>query len=348
MKVDYIVVGFGLAGLAVAESLVSANRSLMVFDLPDQSASRVAGGVINPVILKRFTAPWNIDNFVHKAIPFYKNIAIKLGNSNLITDTPVVRRFNSVEEQNQWFESCDKPILAKYLSGSMMENNTKFLNVPFKLGVVNNTARLDVEELLNEYSVYLERQNSFQREIFDYDLLELVDQGVKYKGIEAKHIIFTEGYGVSKNPFLRELPIIGNKGEYITIKCPDLQLAYIFKFSMFIIPLGEDLYKVGATFDNRDKTLITTKAAKRKIIEKLDKVLGATYTVVDQVAGIRPTVKDRRPIIGTHNSYKQIHFLNGLGSRGILMAPLLAENLLDYIENETALSPEVDANRFKG
>ncbi|MBQ0741403.1 FAD-binding oxidoreductase, partial [Aquimarina celericrescens] len=80
---------------------------------------------------------------------------------------------------------------------------------------------------------------------------------------------------------------------------------------VFIIPLGQDMYKVGATYNNEDKTSGKTLHAKEELQKKLERFLKVPYSVVDQVAGIRPTVKDRKPLIGTHTDYQNIHILNG-------------------------------------
>ena len=42
MKVDYIVVGLGLAGLAFAEELIQANKTFLVFEDDSQTSSLVA------------------------------------------------------------------------------------------------------------------------------------------------------------------------------------------------------------------------------------------------------------------------------------------------------------------
>jgi glycine oxidase len=59
MEVDYIIVGLGLAGLAFVEELLEAKKSFVVFENNSQTSSLVAGGVYNPVILKRFSPVWN-------------------------------------------------------------------------------------------------------------------------------------------------------------------------------------------------------------------------------------------------------------------------------------------------
>ena len=70
MQVDYIVVGLGLAGLAFTKELEEHNKSFIVFEDGSQNSSIVAGGMYNPVILKRFTAVWNAVEQLKVAIPF--------------------------------------------------------------------------------------------------------------------------------------------------------------------------------------------------------------------------------------------------------------------------------------
>ena len=58
------------------------------------------------------------------------------------------------------------------------------------------------------------------------------------------------------------------------------------------------------------------------------------YKVVNHVAGIRPTVVDRRPLIGGHPEYSNLFILNGFGSRGVLIGPQLSHELYKYIEED--------------
>ena len=78
MKVDYIIVGLGLAGLAFAEELITQNKSFVVYEDRSQNSSLVAGGMYNPVILKRFTPVWNAEEQLRIALGFYKKLEEKL------------------------------------------------------------------------------------------------------------------------------------------------------------------------------------------------------------------------------------------------------------------------------
>ena len=68
---------------------------------------------------------------------------------------------------------------------------------------------------------------------------------------------------------------------------------------------------------------------------------------MNHVAGIRPTVKDRRPLVGQHEKYSNLYILNGLGTRGVMIAPYVAEKLFNFIEKGEDLDKEIDVNRFK-
>ena len=83
------------------------------------------------------------------------------------------------------------------------------------------------------------------------------------------------------------------------------------------------------------------------MIEKLKKVINVPYTVLDQSAGIRPTVKDRRPLVGIHPHTQAIScILNGLGTRGVMIAPTVAESLYNHLENGEELDAEINIKRF--
>ena len=142
------------------------------------------------------------------------------------------------------------------------------------------------------------------------------------------------------------MPLEGTKGELITIHAPDLKLKTILKSSIFIIPVESDNYLVGSTYEWNDKTNTPTPKAKSQLIEKLELLISCNYEVVDQRAGIRPTVSDRRPLVGCHPNHNRMYVINCLGTRGVLIAPSMAELLYEFIESNTPLPDEININRF--
>jgi len=345
MNVDYIIVGCGLAGIAFCEQLFAANKTFVVFDNLSQQSSVVAGGLYNPVVLKRFTSVWKSKEQLDLALPMYHSIEEKL-QIKIDYKIPVYRRFTSLEEQNNWFTASDNPLLTEHLSSTIIKNNNSFINAEYGFGEVLNTGRIDTNTLTTSYRKYLHENNQLIEEAFNYEGLQQSDNSISYKDISATHIVFSEGFGLKQNPFFNYLPLKESKGELITIHAPELKMDYILKSSVFVSPLGNNLYHIGATYNWKDKTNVITKDGREELLNKLKTFLNCPFDVVDQVAGIRPTVKDRRPLVGRHPENKNLFVLNGLGTRGVMIGPYVAKQLFNFIENKIPLENEIDINRF--
>lgn len=343
--IDYIIVGSGLAGIAFAETLLQNNRSFIVFDNHSQNSSRVAGGLYNPVILKRFSQVWNANEQLQLADVFYKRIEEKLA-VQVDFKLPIYRKFFSVEEQNNWFAAADKPALAPFLSTSIVHRKYTAIESPFGYGEVLHTGYLETSVFLDQYLNYLRRNELLKELPFDHSALFSKEGYVEYDGIKARHIVFAEGFGMHANPFFKHLPLDGTKGELFIIKAPELDLDVIINTSVFILPLGNHLFKVGATYNWEDKSNTPTEEGKQELIDRIKEIISCEFEIVKHFAGVRPTVKDRRPLIGTHAKYNNIHILNGLGTRGVMLAPVLALDLYAYIEEGKPLEKAIDIKRY--
>jgi len=349
---DYIIVGLGIAGITFCEQLEKHNKRFVVFDSGETTSTLVSAGLINPVVLKRFTPVWNAKHHIDSSLSFYKELSRKFSVS-LLNETPMFRIFKSIEEQNNWMVASDKIELSSFLHPEIIKNENTEINAPFGFGKVLQTGIINTSLLISTYKDYLQKEGKLLREVFDYNKLQEFDGKINYKGIVAKKIIFSEGASVRHNPYFPPPPksgtkhlLIPNKGEYITIKAPELQLKGMIKSSLFIIPLGDDLYKVGATYSREDHTINITQDAREELVSKLAKIINCSFEVVDHVAGIRPTTRDRRPFLGALKESGNKVFFNGLGTRGITSAPSLAKELYLNIENGEKLNKELDISRY--
>ena len=351
-NVDYIIVGMGIAGLVFSKTLRDHGKSFVVIDSPKQGATKASGGVLNPTVLKRFTPAWNTVEFVLKAATFYESLARDIGQK-VLSGVAIHRILASVEEQNNWMVASDKEILSRFLSPEILKNNNTAISASFGLGAVTQANIMKPYALLKAYQNFLKNHDQFIEAQFDYQELVVTKTAVQYKDIRATKIVFAEGSGVVHNPYFSidvsphgKKVFVGNKGEYIIIKAPELQSEAILKGPVMIIPLGDDLYKVGASYGRDDYSTHTTQRACEEISEKLSKMISCDFRVVDQVTGIRPTVKDRKPLVGCLHSTKSVSFLNGLGTRGLTMAPQLAAHLYRYLEHDVPIPEIIDIKRF--
>lgn len=343
--IDYLIIGSGLAGISFAEVALQNDKSIYVFDNDSQNSSKIAGGLYNPVILKRFSEVWLAQEQLILMNDFYTVLEAKL-KCKVDFKKPILRKFFSVEEQNNWFAASDKMTLAPFLSTDLIHKKYQGIDSPYGYGEVLQTGYVDTALLLAKYKEYLIKEKLFEEESFDYDALKMENDSIRYKNIEAKHIVFAEGFGMHFNPYFKDLPLDGTKGELFIIKAPGLDLDVIVNTSVFILPLGNDLFKVGATYNWKDKTDLPTEEGKTELIDKIKEIITCDFEILEHFAGVRPTVKDRRPLVGTHQNYESIHILNGLGTRGVMLGPAMAKELFEFIEFKIPLNKEIDINRF--
>jgi len=343
--IDYLIIGSGLAGISFSEMALQNNKSILVADNNSQNSSKIAGGLYNPVILKRFSEVWQAQEQLVVMNEFFAVLEKKL-NCKVDFKLPILRKFFSIEEQNNWFAASDKINLAPFLSTHLISKRYPGINSPFGYGEVLQTGYVNTALLLDKYKEYLIKNELYLEESFDYNALLEERDGIRYKNIQAKHIIFAEGFGMHANPYFNHLPLDGTKGELLIIKAPQLDLDVIVNTSVFILPLGNDLFKVGATYNWKDKTDLPTEEGKAELVERIKEVISCDFEIVSHFAGVRPTVKDRKPLIGTHPNHNAIHILNGLGTRGVMLGPAMAKALFEYIEYKKPLDKEIDIKRF--
>jgi len=346
VKLDYIIVGLGLAGLAFAEQLIKANKSFVVFEDSSQTSSLVAGGVYNPVILKRFTPVWNAKEQLQIALPFYEDLEHKF-QTTFDYKFQTKKVFKSIEDQNNWFAALDNLKLIDFLDTDLDHQKKEGIVAEFGFGNVKQTGRIDTKKLVDIYRAYLEKRTLIKFDQFNHQLIKFYPNHLSYEDIDASRIVFCEGFGMRENIFFNYLPLNEVKGELITIHAPSLKIDFQLKSTLFVLPLGDDVYKVGATFNWSDKTSKPSKEGRDELIEKLEKVIDVPYEILSQTAGIRPTIKDRRPLVGTQPAFPNLAILNGLGTRGVMIAPTMAKALFNYLEKGEELDPEIDIKRFE-
>lgn len=176
--------------------------------------------------------------------------------------------------------------------------------------------------------------------------LSIQDEGLAYQDLKARHIIFCEGYQGAHNPYFQWLPFSLNKGEVLDVQLQLSQQAYIYNKGVYVVGVGQDRWRVGATYNWRQVDEALTAEGRQELERKLEGLLKKPFRVVAQRAGIRPAVRDRRPLLGRHPALPQLSIFNGLGSKGVMMAPYLAHHFSLYLTGEQELLPEVNILRY--
>jgi glycine/D-amino acid oxidase-like deaminating enzyme len=211
--------------------------------------------------------------------------------------------------------------------------------------VVKNAGYVNLVSMLDTWKSYLISQNRYLKAEIDINAIE-VGETIKNDDFECNKLVFCEGYKGKYNPFFSYLPFQFSKGEVLEIAVKNISANYIINGGVFILPLKNGNLKVGSTYFWDDETELPTKRGLDELTEKLDKMLLSKYEITQHRAGIRPTVNDRKPFLGFHPKHKNIAIFNGLGTKGVMLAPFFANHFCEHIENSTNLLKEVDIQRY--
>jgi len=347
MNVDFIIVGQGIAGTCCAFQLIKNQKSFIIIDKEeDNSASKIALGVYNPLVLKWFTKVWKADEQISYFYKFYDEIEHFLKHT-FIKDEGIYKYLKTVHAQNMWLSKSASKHKVDYMSQKILTINKEgLLNKNF-YGLVKKAGRIDIPLLLKLFKDYFLDKKILIQDTFNYQKLVIKNHGVSYNDISSKKIIFCEGVSLLDNPYFKHLNLKPTKGEILSFYCKGLNLNKILHSKFLLIPLGNDYYSVGATYNWQNLNNTCTIEAKDEIKSMLDKTLKLPYKIISHRSGIRPSTFDRRSIVGSHPQYKNIYILNGLGTRGVLLSPYLSKSLVDYIYCRRSLDPEVDIKRFE-
>lgn len=318
----------------------------MVIDDPAlSSSSRVAAGIWNPIVFKRLTQSWLASDVVPELIRFYTNASELLGVP-LIHERAIIKPFTEEQEKNLWIKKAesDREFLDPQIYHDLKLSEQDRLAGYSKVLQAGN---LEVKLFLEKTREYLVQNDSYLMQRFDYRELQYDGARAYYKHVHPQHVVFCEGHLLRQNPFFDYIPMKPAKGEVLTIRCEGLLLEReILNKGIFILPLGNHSYKVGATYDWEDLSDTPTEAAKETLINKLKAVISIPFEVVAHEAGVRPAVIDRRPVVGTHAVYDNHHIFNGFGTKAVMLAPFFARQFVEHLKEGKPLHPEVDPKRF--
>lgn len=340
--VDYIIVGQGLAGSCLALQLMEQGKKVVVIDRKhENSATAIAAGLFNPITGRNMSKTWLADVLFPYLHEFYAR-AEQLTSSTFFHPMSLYRPFVSIEEQNEWMGKSANASLSDYVEAvhtSPIEEHqvqNEFGGLMLKqCGYVNTVL---FSEAVRKYML---QTNILLDEDFREEELLIESDTVQYLQYKAKKIIFCQGELSGK--LFSWLPIRPLKGETLTISTP-AEVSKIYNRGVYVVP---GIWKVGATYQFNDITRSITEGGLHELKSKLDELVCFPYSVVAQSWGMRPTTPDRRPILGPHPEHQNVVIFNGLGTKGVSLAPYFSKVLATWLENGTPVNKEVDIHRYK-
>jgi len=342
MKV--LIVGAGLAGYCTAHHLLETGAEILIIDNGKNVSSAVAAGIINPVVFRRTTLSWRVTELIAYGYPFYQKLE-ELTGQHFFRKVPIRRLFSHEQERETWLKKQDQENFSSYLK-PLSKEDLEF-DLPqntFGTGIVLNSASVNAKIFLEANKQFFISKGYYKNEQFDHEKLD--PEAGSYNNETFDHVIFCEGKDALYNPWFSNLPLSQTKGEILDVKLP-LPASESLNRKCFLMPQEDGTFKTGSTYvwDTDDNT--PTEEGKKQILKNLASITEETAEVIRHEAGVRPTVSDRRPLLGRHPEFPKLVILNGLGTKGYMIAPLISRELVEHLVNNTELHPETAISRFR-
>lgn len=346
---ENLIVGLGIAGINLCHQLEKAGKSFRVIDrCPENSSSVIAGGIYNPVVLKRKVKSWRVDELFPFLVDTYEELESILDCRFLLHDFPILKPISSADETSEWRAAANENRLNPYVT-EVAEHAPKG---PFQQSVISHVTIMEsgfvrISKLIEAYRKYLQDSGRLIQSNLDFEKLS-VSPNVQYGDIHAERIFFADGRFISDNPFFNWLPFRPTKGQMLTVRVPEtLTPERIYNQQFLLFPTEQkNIFRLGATYEWKNLDENPTRESTENLIQRAKRALDIDFEVLDAQAAIRPNVADRRPTIGRHPEHENVLLFNGMGSKGVMLAPFFAKQLVDHVYSYGPIDSEVDLNRF--
>ncbi|MBL4884301.1 MAG: FAD-dependent oxidoreductase [Planctomycetaceae bacterium] len=345
---DTIIIGQGLAGTTLAWTLLKHGQRVLVIDQEDDvTSSKIAAGLITPITGMRLVISWRF-NLLHQfAVSFYQRIE-KQTASVFYYQRGMMRLFSSEAEQERFKKKRNDQTFRDLVKSPISDFHDQQFASAFGGFEMPQAAQLNTATYLNQSRWVFQNNEGYLCETVDSaNEIELQYQAVRIPKlqVQADRLIFCQGAADRNNTWFPQLQFKPAKGEILTLKIPNYHEQRIINHKGWLAPMADDCYAAGSTYQWDQLNCVPTDQGKEEIASRLKQFLRCDFHITNHRAAIRPALHDQKPIIGMHLEFPQIGIMNGLGSKGSLQAPWIAENFANHLCHGDSIDTEIDLNR---
>jgi glycine/D-amino acid oxidase-like deaminating enzyme len=329
MQKSYIIVGHGLSGCVLALTFFQRGIPFKwIGSTKPGEASLVSSGLITPITGRKYVKSWMIDEFLDSAIEFYQYSEGILGKK-YFHPAEIIRFLSNDEAKAAWRKRLGESEYKRFISSKSIESLD---SMERQYGIVTGAYQLQAAEWIRDVRTFFSEKEILKEELYDDELKGNIDVVIYATGAVGWEI--PDG-------------IIPNKGEALLVSLSEWPYPAILKNEIYFVPSGiQGQFWIGSYYEPWPEFTEPTAAGKQRLIKALLDIYDGPYTILDHMAGVRPTVKDRRPIIGPWRNNPAKYWFNGMGTKGTSLAPYWAVQLADHFELKKELPPIVLPSRF--
>ncbi|MEO3679542.1 bifunctional tRNA (5-methylaminomethyl-2-thiouridine)(34)-methyltransferase MnmD/FAD-dependent 5-carboxymethylaminomethyl-2-thiouridine(34) oxidoreductase MnmC [Rheinheimera sp. FR7-31] len=221
---------------------------------------------------------------------------------------------------------------------------------------------LNPQQFCRQALTYLTRQSSFSVQ-FNCNVSAISQQdghwqlSTNQQAYKCDTLLLACGSAINQFAQTAGLPLNKIRGQVSHVENAAMApLKTVLCHKGYITPQWQGLHSVGATFDRQGTQAVVTEADNSENLALVNAQLQqpawfAQSRVNSAAAAFRATLPDHLPVAGPVPAQPSLYVLGGLGARGIMLSPLLAELIACQICAEplplsTTLQQKISASRF--
>ena len=343
-----LIVGLGIAGSVLAHTFRKRKIDFSVVDSPSASqSSRIAAGIWNPIVFKRMTKSWMADEVIPAMHSFFQEGEV-FCNTKWLRKKKMLKFFTEKNEADLWEKKY--PELNGFIDKTIYfdcDALPRGISSPaYGYSYVTESGNIDSKNFITSTRRWLENESRYQEKNFQFEKQNQIKDKYLFENCFYDAVILCEGWNSMHNPFFGAVKFKPAKGELLHFHSEGLNLDDILNKGVFILPMGKGEFACGATYEWNELNDETTQQRQEQLEKQLQQLVTIPYKVVGRFAGVRPSVMDRRPVIGSHPEISSLCIFNGFGTKAVMLTPYFAEHFCDYLIEGKNLVKDVDVLRF--
>ena len=346
-----IIVGGGLAGAAAALHL-SRSRPVLLLEVNAVAtgASGAAAGLVNPFMARKARLAWRAD----EALDALHETLDLVGAVPLFRAGGVLRPAQDVQQRGFFQEAARTyPEHGAWLEAEAARARYPDVQAPHGALLVQTGGAVDVAALTralleaarrNGADVQTDVRASGWGETETDVYVDVERRGGGAERLRGRRAILALGYGFNAYPELRRLRLHAVKGQTVRVAPPQGAGPLPSVSGRGYVVPGAEAWTVGSSYEHAFPDVRPSPEATRRILSKAAAMLPCLdgASVLGERAGVRVGVPGTRlPMLGPLPGRGRIWIFTGLGSKGLLMAPLLARALPRYLAAPPSVPGEV-------
>lgn len=367
--VDACIIGQGIAGSLLGYVLHRRGlRVRVVDDGHKSSASLVAAGMINPVQGQKLNLIWEIERCMPAALALYRELEAHFGKP-FFFPRKILKLLKTQAQAQTLGKHLQNPAFAPWLGAVYPPDYFKERSCPAAPAAVDNdgaipaslTANnalcdpfgsfeilgggyLDTPQLLRTLRDYFRSEGVLIEMRFAHADLNLSDPAcVRWQGLEARKIIFAEGWRILENPLFAHYTFVPTKGQILTVQADAPLPSCVLNHGKWLVPQGAREAWIGATYERHHTDALPTAEGAAEILTEVQSLIPRNpLRVRSQRAGIRLATPDYIPRIGFLPTDARIGIFSAFSSKGNCFAPYLSNCMAEHMVNGAALPRQAD------